>query len=688
MAKQLGKFSDEAFDQSIVNEWQQLQETTSKEDLKNMPIDTLTTLAKQLPINELMQQGLQTLYDVKGWTAEDLMQLHGVGYVSATDIRDAAAQIISSVEKHASPRINPDNLSDEDISLLKTIYYKWSCADAAETLQEDILHLLEEVQPFIFEVQHRKGWFGSLFQFERTKQQIQNAFDALNDPKVQSTYKKMQDTYKDILQVQITSEELKRHFIKENVSYYTEIEKVTGVAASEEAEGLPSEIVEEVQNESLNVTGLRLTLRHYQEFGAKYALHFKRTLLGDEMGLGKTIQALAMINHLRHDGKAYCLVVCPLSVVANWKNELEKFSDIPVSIFHGTKRWRALQNWNENAGIMITTYEHTVHLEADNLEKLNTCVVDEAHYVKNPDAKRSKNVYRIVTSAEYVLFMSGTPLENRLEEMKQLIHVLQPSIAETLTENLHLLKPAEFKREVSEVYLRRNREAVLNELPELNIIPQWTEFGEEEAAFYQGAVEAGMLMKMRQAAWQGRAPSKSPKLDKLLSLCDEAKENGHKVLVFSFFRDIIATIQKHLGNKSLEAITGDVPNQRRQEIINEFEEAEAGYVLPSQITAGGVGLNIQAANIVILCEPQWKPSTEEQAISRSYRMGQSRNVTVYRLLTEDSIDSVMLSVLGDKAELFNLYARESEVGEAAMTKHEEKTLKDQVLQLEKERLGA
>lgn len=124
MAKQLGKFSDEAFDQSIVNEWQQLQETTSKEDLKNMPIDTLTTLAKQLPINELMQQGLQTLYDVKGWTAEDLMQLHGVGYVSATDIRDAAAQIISSVEKHASPRINPDNLSDEDISLLKTIYYK------------------------------------------------------------------------------------------------------------------------------------------------------------------------------------------------------------------------------------------------------------------------------------------------------------------------------------------------------------------------------------------------------------------------------------------------------------------------------------------------------------------------------------------------------------------------------------
>ncbi len=109
----------------------------------------------------------------------------------------------------------------------------------------------------------------------------------------------------------------------------------------------------------------------------------------------------------------------------------------------------------------------------------------------------------------------------------------------------------------------------------------------------------------------------------------------------------------------------------------------------SQITAVGVGLNIQAANIVILCEPQWKPSTEEQAISRSYRMGQSRNVVVYRLLTEDSIDVTMLEVLGEKANLFDLYARESDVASLALSEQEEteeQSMKQKVLKLEKERL--
>ncbi|WP_212967528.1 C-terminal helicase domain-containing protein [Lederbergia ruris] len=126
------------------------------------------------------------------------------------------------------------------------------------------------------------------------------------------------------------------------------------------------------------------------------------------------------------------------------------------------------------------------------------------------------------------------------------------------------------------------------------------------------------------------------------------------------------TIQQHLYGKTFEAIIGDVPNARRQEIIDEFTRAQPGSALISQITAGGVGLNIQAANIVILCEPQWKLSIEEQAISRAYRMGQSRNVIVYRLLTEESIDVTMLEVLGEKSNLFDLYARESNVASLAL----------------------
>jgi len=277
-----------------------------------------------------------------------------------------------------------------------------------------------------------------------------------------------------------------------------------------------------------------------------------------------------------------------------------------------------------------------------------------------------------------------------LEEMKQLISVLQANISDQLSLELHLLEPTQFKKTVAPVYLRRNRKDVLAELPELEVIPQWTHFGKEEKQFYDEATQAGQLMTMRRAAWMGGSPGKSPELEKLLDICEEANENGHKVLIFSFFRDVIRTVQKHLGEITFEAITGDVSNTRRQEIIDEFTAADPGSVLVSQIAAGGVGLNIQSANIVILCEPQWKPSTEEQAISRSYRMGQSRDVLVYRLLTEDSIDVTMLEVLDEKANLFDLYARESHVASLALTEQEEadeeKSVQQKVLEIEQERL--
>src|SRR5699024_6949139 len=246
-----------------------------------------------------------------------------------------------------------------------------------------------------------------------------------------------------------------------------------------------------------------------------------------------------------------------------------------------------------------------------------------------------------------------------------------------------------FRREIAPVYLRRNREDVLGELPELEVIERWSEFSEAEQKIYDSAVVSGNLMQMRRAAWAGGTPAESPKLEALLDICGEARENGHKVLVFSFFRDVIDVVQDHLTGPPFPAITGDIPNDERQQIIDDFTAAEPGAVLVSQITAGGVGLNIQAANIIILCEPQWKPSTEEQAISRSYRMGQSRNGVVYRLLTEDSIDLSMIELLDAKSQLVNVYARDSEVAERAQDRREgpESSLEQQALELEKKRLA-
>src|SRR5699024_7608536 len=198
------------------------------------------------------------------------------------------------------------------------------------------------------------------------------------------------------------------------------------------------------------------------------------------------------------------------------------------------------------------------------------------------------------------------------------------------------------------------------------------------------------MMLMRRAAWTGGSPEKSPKLERLLQICEEAKENDRKVLVFSFFRSVLDVVTKHLGENTYEPISGDVSPSERQVIIDEFTAAPAGSVLVSQITAGGVGLNIQAASIVILCEPQWKPSTEVQAISRAYRMGQARNVIVYRLYTEDSVDITMDELLHKKQEIFDQYAKESDVGNESLSRAEvndrDKALTKQILAIEKERL--
>jgi len=689
MNMELNRYSRDHFDQEIKGKWQKLKEHAAVENLKSMPIDTISTLEKRMPINALMEQGLRTIYDVRNHNVYDLMALNGVGRISAEAIFEAILKIKASVYQQTSPRLNPDTLSQSDFELLESIYRKKKLFPFINSFKEDVYEFNENVYPLIEVAKKQRNFIGALFQSKTTKNRIKTAFEALNSPENKITYQEIQQGFYETQHFAVNQEELRDHFIKENASYYTEIEKITDLIPTDMTKNLPSDIVEEVNNYSLDTTGLKVDLRQYQEFGAKYGLNFKHTLLGDEMGLGKTIQALAMINHLFQNNQKYSIVVCPLSILANWKREVTQHSSLKTFVYHGYYRDSEFAKWKDQKGVLLTTYEHTLRMDVDELQLLDILIVDEAHFVKNPDAQRSKRVYELASISDYVLFMSGTPLENRLEEMKQLISVLQEEVAFKLSRELHLLEPQKFKKAVATVYLRRNRKDVLAELPELEIIPQWTDFGEEERDYYNQAVQAEKLMIMRRAAWTGGTPSKSPKLQKLMDICDEASENGHKVLIFSFFRDVIRTIKTHLEDRTFEAITGDVPNTRRQEIIDEFTNAKPGSVLVSQITAGGVGLNIQAANIVVLCEPQWKPSIEQQAISRSYRMGQSRNVLVYRLLTEDSIDVTMLEVLGEKANLFDLYARESQVASLALhtqEDEEEKSIQQKVLAIEQERL--
>src|SRR5688572_26375188 len=172
-------------------------------------------------------------------------------------------------------------------------------------------------------------------------------------------------------------------------------------------------------------------------------------------------------------------------------------------------------------------------------------------------------------------------------------------------------------------------------------------------------------MAMRRAAFAVRRPQDSAKLVRLLEIAEEAMANDRKVVVFSYFRDVLDRVTAAVGPRARGPITGSTSTAERQRLVDGFTESATPVVLVCQIEAGGVGLNIQAASVVILCEPQVKPSIEAQAVARAHRMGQVRSVQVHRLLVADSIDERMIEILGSKARLFDAYARHSTIAQAA-----------------------
>ena len=159
---------------------------------------------------------------------------------------------------------------------------------------------------------------------------------------------------------------------------------------------------------------------------------------------------------------------------------------------------------------------------------------------------------------------------------------------------------------------------------------------------------------------------KPRKPKRLLEICDEAKLNGRKVLIFTYFREVIEKVQNLLGDRCLTPITGQVKATDRQKIVDELEASSAGTCLIAQVLAGGVGLNIQSASVVIFCEPQLKPSMETQAIARSYRMGQTETVFVHRLLSDETVDERIMDILKTKQDIFDTYADESIIAKENM----------------------
>jgi superfamily II DNA or RNA helicase len=659
-------FDDAAIRQDIAQRSIELRHASALEELALIHMESLNANKEGIRISALKNVGIVNMAQICMMPVGHLTNINGIGEQSARKIKQIADAMYNAVIASARVRINPEGRSQQQDALLQKLYILRN-GEASRARLRSLLSYEHNISTALRDIRPCTGGLRWFFSSNSKKQLAVKAYQHLNYLLLGGFGSDAQPclaAYDAVVRQSLS--DCYADFEQNAVAYYSLLEGLGLNMPATAAAGLPDELVAAIERYPLDLKYMRTELRHYQAFGAKYILHQRKVLLGDEMGLGKTIQALAAIADLKAKGETHFLVVCPASVLVNWKRETEKHTDISSIIIHGWDKDLELDQWRREGGVGITNYETLLKL-ADILVadapgfRYGMMVVDEAHFVKNPEAQRTKALLTASKLTDRVLYMTGTPLENRVEEMCFLVGCLRLDIANKLSTMKTLSATQKFKNELAPIYLRRVRDDVLTELPDLIESEDWLEPTDAELSAYFAAVNSENFMAMRRVSWDVDAAA-SQKAGRLMELCDDAQEDGRKVLVFSFFRDTLSKVCNMLGERALGPITGDVPTDKRQALIDQFTAAESGKVLVAQVQAGGVGLNIQSASVVIFCEPQIKPSLETQAISRAYRMGQVHDVQVHRLLCVDTIDEQMMEMLRGKQAEFDTYADESVVG--------------------------
>ena len=656
--------------------------------LEGVPVEEVNRDKGGIRVKTLRDSGFETMADIYHAKPGELTAVKGISAEGESELKKIAEEYRSRTASSVKIKLSTDSQTPAASALVYAVYTTIRCQDALsgfERLQRDYGKSVKQAGDCLRSVGNGALW---LFTPEGERQNVASAYRYLNGL-LQGDYgrqAKQLAAEGDVSQAK--TQDAWDHFAQNTVRYYNVIEDIApGMLGTDSGMyGLPEDLAHAVAQEPFYPEGLRCELRRYQEWGVKYALCQKRVLLGDEMGLGKTVQAIAVMVSLRNTGSKRFLVICPASVLSNWHREITKHSDLPVTVIHGSGRDKALAAWRQSGGVGVTTYETTAHFDAEQQETIDIIVVDEAHYIKNAEARRSVNVKKLCAKATRLLFMTGTAIENRVEEMIALVGVLQPEVAARIRGMAFMSSAPQFREAVAPVYYRRKREDVLTELPNKVESAEWCTLGKEEERLYEDAVLGKKYADARRVSWAVSDLSQSCKASRMNELLDEAGEEGRKVIIFSFFLDTITKISALLGERCVGPITGSIPPQRRQEMIDAFDKAPAGSVLTAQIQSGGTGLNIQSASVVMLCEPQFKPSIENQAISRAYRMGQSRNVLVYRLLCEDTVDEKIMDMLKEKQAVFDAFADKSTSAEETMELDE--TSFGEIMREEAERIAA
>lgn len=630
--------------------------------LRTVPVDEINRDKKGIRIKALKEYNYNTVADVYAATVYNIAAVRGIGADTAYNIKRIANNIANEALKQVKIKISADDKNSKSTALIKSIFiYKNSLPyieKCKELLSENKRNITEQTN-CLKPAANALVW---LFTSKSNKSGAISAYDYLKEFSNNEYFHIANDTLTKFGGIKaVSADEVWESFSTKSIEFYNVLEEIAPglLGNSDTLYGLPEDLAIKVQEECFFPDGLLCTLRRYQEWGVKYILHQGKVLLGDEMGLGKTIQAIAVMVSLRNTGATHFMVVCPASVLTNWCREIAKHSLLKVTKIHGNDRQSAFSAWEKTGGVGVTTFETVNSFDLDDNFMFSLIVVDEAHYIKNSTAKRTVNTQNLCRHAERALFMTGTALENKVDEMISLIYMLNPVIADQAKKIAFMPSASEFRNKIAAVYYRRKRDDVLTELPELIESKEWCTLRGKEEKVYEDAVLNRNFAESRRVSWNVDDLNFSSKAERLKEIVDEAESDGRKVIVFSFFLDTLNRVSLFLGNRCGRVLNGSVNPAHRQEIIDEFDKAPAGNVLVAQIQSGGTGLNIQSASVIVICEPQLKPSIENQAISRAYRMGQTRNVLVYRLLCENTVDERITKLLEEKQSIFNAFADKS-----------------------------
>ncbi len=436
---------------------------------------------------------------------------------------------------------------------------------------------------------------------------------------------------------------------------------------------------------------LQAELRPYQEDGYVWASRLAQAgfgaCLADDMGLGKTLQALALLLARAECGPA--LVIAPTSVCGNWIAEAARFApSLNCHLFSEVERDAVI---NDAAAFDVVVVSYTMLQQAGEqfaAKHWHTLIADEAQFIKNATTKRSQAVFEL--DADFRLALSGTPVENRLAELWSIMRFANPGLLGSISRfNERFAVPIErdkdrdaqhtLRRLISPFLLRRTKTQVLQELPPrtellIKITPSKEEAAHYEALRRQAIAEADMalasgkggqarmnilaqLTRLRRAACDPRIvtpafPAIGSKVQTFTELAVELVANGHKALVFSQFVDFLTLLREALDKAgvSYQYLDGATPASERTKRVAAFQAGKCDLFLIS-LKAGGFGLNLTAADYVVITDPWWNPAAEDQAMGRAHRMGQLRPVTVYRLVLQGTVEEHIVGLHNDKRAL-------------------------------------